>query len=126
VLDGKLVVFLSCTGASGADDRLARPIRDRLNAAGYHAVIVGDEASLRGDFNPEEKVNGYLEVSDAFFALATLDPRQGPSSTAANIVDEIGRGRVMPSLKDVATERRKLWSPLLRQIQSRVSNARLT
>jgi hypothetical protein len=103
VLDGKLVVFLSCTGASDADERLARPIRDRLNAAGYHAVIVGDEASLIGDFSPEEKVNGYLEVSDAFFALASLDPRQGPSSTAANIVDEIGRGRVMPSLKDVVS-----------------------
>jgi hypothetical protein len=103
VLDGKLVVFLSCTGASDADERLARPIRDRLKAAGYHAVIVGDEASLRGDFSPEEKVNGYLEVSDAFFALATLDPRQGPSSTAANIVDEIGRGRVLPSLKDVVS-----------------------
>jgi hypothetical protein len=96
-------VFLSCTGASDADERLARPIRDRLNAAGYLAVIVGDEASLRGDFNPEEKVNGYLEVSDAFFALATLDPREGPSSTAANIVDEIARSRVMPDLKDVVS-----------------------
>ena len=95
-------MFLSCTGASDADERLARPIRDRLKAAGYHAVIVGDEASLRGDFSPEEKVNGYLEVSDAFFALAT-PPSARPISTAANIVDEIGRGRVLPSLKDVVS-----------------------
>jgi hypothetical protein len=101
VLGGKQVVFLSCTATLSAVDRLARPIRDRLNAAGYHAVIVGDEPSLRGDFSPEEKVDGYLAASDAFVALATLDDRLGPSSTAGNIIDEIGRARTRPGLQDV-------------------------
>lgn len=101
VLGGKQVVFLSCTGALSAVERLARPIRDRLNALGYHAVIVGLEPSFRGDFSPEEKVDGYLDASDAFIALATLDDRLGTSSTAANIIDEIGRARRMPSLRDV-------------------------
>lgn len=100
MLGGKQAVFLSCTGALSAIARLARPVRDRLNAAGYHAVIVGDEPSLKGDFSPEEKVDGYLDASEAFVALATVDDRLGTSSTAVNIIDEIGRARRMPSLRD--------------------------
>jgi hypothetical protein len=72
-----------------------------LNAAGYHAVIVMDEPSLRGDFGPEDKVDGYLEAADAFVALATHDKRMGPSATAGNILDEIARARRLPGLRDV-------------------------
>lgn len=79
----------------------SKPIRDLLNAAGYHAVIVMDEPSLRGDFGPEDKVDGYLEAADAFVALATHDKRMGPSATAGNILDEIARARRLPGLRDV-------------------------
>ena len=99
MLGGKQVVFLSCMASYA--DQLARPIRDRLNDAGYHAVIVMDEPSLRGDFGPEDKVNGYLEAADAFVALATHDDRMGATGTAGNILDEIGRARRLPGLREV-------------------------
>jgi arylsulfatase A-like enzyme len=58
-------------------DTLARPIRDRLNAAGYRAVIVMDEPLPRGAFTVEDKIAGYMEAGDAFIALATADGRLG-------------------------------------------------
>lgn len=64
MLNGKTVVFLSCTGHRA--DTLERPIRDALNAMGFHAVIVTDEPLLRGTFEPESKVDGYIDASDAF------------------------------------------------------------
>ena len=105
MLGGKQVVFLSCMASYA--DRLARPIRDRLIDAGYHAVIVMDEASLRGDFGPEDKVDGYLEAADAFVALATHDDRMGPTGTAGNILDEIGRARRLPGLREVVLVMKK-------------------
>ncbi|HZA09991.1 hypothetical protein [Mycobacterium sp.] len=99
MLDGKQVVFLSCMDSYA--DRLARPIRDRLNELGYRAVILTDEPMLRGAFDPEANVDGYLEASDAFVALATHDNRMGPTGTAGNILDEIGRARRIAGLKDV-------------------------
>jgi hypothetical protein len=81
-------------------DQLARPIRDQLNSLGYYAVIVTDEPQLRGTFDPESKVNGYIEASDAFVALCTSDNRV-PGGTAQNIIDEIGRARSHPSLREV-------------------------
>ena len=98
MLDGETVVFLSCMAS--AADSLARPIRDRLKELGYRAVIVMDEPLLRGSFDPESKVTSYLEASDAFVALATADERV-PGGTAQNIVDEIGRARSLPDLRDV-------------------------
>src|SRR6266700_4101607 len=44
-------------------DQLARPIRDRLDDLGYHAVIVMDEPLLRGSFDPESKVSAYIQAS---------------------------------------------------------------
>jgi hypothetical protein len=99
VLDGKQVVFLSCMDAYA--DRLARPIRDRLNQLGYHALILTDEPNLRAAFDTEANVDGYLEASDAFVALATHDDRMGPTGTAGNILDEIARARKTAGLKDV-------------------------
>ncbi len=80
--------------------RLARPIRDRLEALGYRAIIVTDEPLLRGSFDPESKVSSYVEASDAFVALCSHDDR-APGSTAQNIIDEIGRARSHPFLRDV-------------------------
>jgi hypothetical protein len=99
VLAGKQVVFLSCMDAYA--DRLARPIRDRLNQLGYRAVILTDEPNLRGAWDTEANVDGYLEASDAFVALATHDERMGPTGTAGNILDEIARARRTAGLKDV-------------------------
>jgi hypothetical protein len=98
MLEGQTIVFLSCIDAFA--DQLARPIRDQLNELGYRAVIVTDEPSLRGSFDPESKVSAYIEASDAFVALCTQDDRV-PGSTAQNIIDEIGRARSHPSLREV-------------------------
>jgi hypothetical protein len=98
MLEGHTVVFLSCMDA--VKDRLARPIRDRLNDLGYLAVIVMDEPLLRGSFDAESKVNAYIQASDAFVALCTADSRV-PGGTAQNIIDEIGRARSHPGLREV-------------------------
>jgi hypothetical protein len=69
------------------------------------------EPNPLGNFNPEDKVDGFMEASDAFVALATVDNRLIPGwlrlllrlrtrSTAQNIIDEIGRARVRPNLRD--------------------------
>jgi hypothetical protein len=42
----------------------------------------------------------YLDASDAFVALATADKRV-PGGTAQNIIDEVGRARTLPALRDV-------------------------
>lgn len=98
MLERRTVIFLSCMDAFA--DKLARPIRNGLNALGYRAIIVTDEPSLRGSFDPESKVKAYIEASDAFVALCTHDDRV-PGNTAQNIIDEIGRARSHPSLRDV-------------------------
>jgi len=98
MLEGQTIVFLSCMDAFA--DQLARPIRDQLNELGYRAIIVADEPLLRGSFDPESKVSAYIEASDAFVALCTQDDRV-PGSTAQNIIDEIGRARSHPSLREV-------------------------
>lgn len=81
-------------------ERLARPVRDALNELGYRAVIVMDEPLLRGSFDPESKLNAYIEASDAFVALCTAD-RRVPGGTAQNVIDEIGRARSLPGLREV-------------------------
>lgn len=98
MLEGRTTVFLSCMDAFA--DQLARPIRDQLTDLGYRAIIVTDEPSPRGSFDPESKVNAYIEASDAFVALCTHDDRV-PGNTAQNIIDEIGRARSHPSLREV-------------------------
>lgn len=91
-------MFLSCMAAYKED--FSAPIRDQLNELGYHAVIVQDEPLLRGSFDPESKVDKYIEASDAFIALCTNDDRN-PGKTAQNIIDEIGRARAHPKLRQV-------------------------
>ena len=98
MLEGQTVVFISCMDA--VKEKLARPIRDSLDELGYRAIIVMDEPLLRGSFDPEGKVDAYLDASDAFVALCTADPRF-PGGTAQNIIDEIGRARSRPRLREV-------------------------
>ncbi len=98
VREGQTVVFINCMDA--VKEKLAGPIRDALNELGYRAVIVMDEPLLRGSFDPESKVNAYIEASDAFVALCTADTRV-PGGTAQNIIDEIGRARSLPGLREV-------------------------
>jgi len=98
MLLGETVVFLSCM--DGVHNQLAVPIRDGLRDRGYRAVVVTDEPMLPGTFGNEEKVSSYLDASDAFVALCTLDPRLG-QATAQNIVDEIARARSRPGLRDL-------------------------
>lgn len=81
-------------------EQLARPIRNRLTEDGYRAIIVMDEPLLRGAFDPESKVDAYIAASDAFVALCTPDARV-PGGTAENIIDEIGRARTHPGLREV-------------------------
>jgi hypothetical protein len=96
VLDGKQAVFLSCMTSYG--ERLVKPIRDQLDAAGYRAVVAMYEPNPLGTSNPEDKVDQLMQASDAFVALATLDNRHIPRwvrwllwsrTTAGNIIDEI-------------------------------------
>lgn len=91
-------MFLSCMDAY--KEQFAAPIRDQLNELGYNAVIVQDEPLLRGSFDPESKVDKYIEAADAFIALCTHDDRN-PGKTAQNIIDEIGRARAHPKLREV-------------------------
>ncbi len=91
-------MFLSCMDVY--KEEFAAPIRDQLNKLGYRAVIVQDEPMLRGSFDPESKVDKYIEASDAFIALCTDDDRN-PGKTAQNIIDEIGRARAHPKLREV-------------------------
>jgi len=98
VLGGRTVVFLSSMHAY--KEQLVAPIRDRLNGLGYQAVIVEDEPLLRGSYGVESKVDAYIEASDAFVALCTHDDRV-PGNTAQNIIEEIGRARMHPKLRDV-------------------------
>jgi hypothetical protein len=81
-------------------EQFAATIRYQLNDLGYQAVIVQDEPLLRGSFDPESKVDKYIEASDAFIALCTNDDRN-PGKTAQNIIDEIGRARAHPKLREV-------------------------
>ena len=111
MLEGKTAVFLSCSHTFL--DRLAWPIRRGLDADGYRAVIVEDEPLLpHTGWEPDAKVNAYLDASEAMVALCTPDNRvtspkrlrlwhQRRMECRQNIIDEIERARHRSSLKDV-------------------------
>ena len=92
--------FLPVGRSQAGDHRLTSTTSGTTSGLGYKAVIVADEPSLRGAFDPESKVTSYIEASDAFVALCTNDDRV-PGNTAQNIIDEIGRARSHPSLREV-------------------------
>ena len=101
MLEGRPVLFLSCSERFKAD--VALPIHHALHLQGVHAVVVSEEPMLpRTGWSPDDKVESYLNASDAFAALATPDDALGDGSIQCrqNIIDEIQRARSKPHLRD--------------------------
>jgi hypothetical protein len=101
VLYGRPVVFLSCSEKFKLT--IARPIRDGLRKVGVHGVIVSDEPALpRTGWTADDKVESYLDASDAFLALCTADNElaDGTVECRQNIISEIERARKKPHLRD--------------------------
>jgi len=101
MLYGQPVVFLSCS--EKFKRTVARPIRDGLSDAGSHGTIVSDEPALpRTGWTADDKVESYLDASDAFLALCTADNElaDGTFECRQNIISEIERARKKPHLRD--------------------------
>jgi len=82
-------------------DVLARPFKALLEQHGLKGYIVSDEPRPEGVWTPEEKVDAYLDRSDAAVVFATADVAAGDDRyTRPNIGDEIGRARSKPRLRD--------------------------
>jgi hypothetical protein len=91
-------VFLSV--AEGQKVSLARPFRDLLRPS-VDGYIVSDLPHLGDSYGPEEKVEAYLEQSQAVVVFATADLDAGADRyTRPNIADEIARARSKPLLKN--------------------------
>jgi hypothetical protein len=91
-------IFLSC--AESQKKALAQPFRARLREDGLRGFIVSDEPLPEGTFTPEEKVDAYLERSNAVVVFATGDLASGDDRyTRPNIADEIARARSKPQLR---------------------------
>ena len=92
-------VFISV--AEAQKETLARPFRDLLAGSSVHAFIVSDEPLLENSWTPEQKVEAYLDRSNAVVVFATGDlATQGETYTRPNIADEIARARSRPGLRD--------------------------
>lgn len=101
MLGGRPAVFLSCSDKF--KPKVARPIAAGLKAAGIYGVIVSDEPTLpRTGWTPDDKVESYLDASDAILALCTPDDKleDGTVQCRQNIIDEIQRARQKPHLRD--------------------------
>jgi hypothetical protein len=101
MLNGRPMVFLSCSEKFKA--AVALPIRDGLGQHGIHAVVVSEEPMLpRTDWTPNDKVDSYLNASDALVGLCTADDQlsDGTVQCRQNIIDEIERARHRPHLRD--------------------------
>jgi hypothetical protein len=89
-------VFLSV--AEGQKAPLARPFRELLRPA-VEGYIVSDLPLVGDAYSPEEKVDAYLEQSQAVVVFATADQDAG-QFTRPNIADEIARARSKPHLRN--------------------------
>ena len=89
-------VFLSVT--EGQKASLARPFRDLLRPS-VEGYIVSDLPLVGDAYSPEEKVDAYLERSQAVVVFATAD-REAGQFTRPNIADEIARARSKPHLRN--------------------------
>jgi CAP12/Pycsar effector protein, TIR domain len=101
MLDGRPVVFLSCSDRF--KESVARKLRDALAEVGVWGVIVSDEPLLsRVGWEPGDKVEAYMNASDAVVALCTADDQlaDGTVQTRQNIIDEIRLARERPNLRD--------------------------
>lgn len=92
----RAAVFLSVT--EGQKTALARPFRDLLRPA-VEGYIVSDLPLVGDAYSPEEKVDAYLERSQAVVVFATVD-REAGQFTRPNIADEIARARSKPHLRN--------------------------
>ena len=101
MLKGQGTVFLSCS--EKFKRKVAFPIREALRARGLSGVIVSAEPLLpRTAGDPDSKVESYLNASDAFVALCTPDDELGDGTIQCrqNVIDEIGRARSKPHLRE--------------------------
>jgi len=101
MLDGRPVVFLSCS--EKYKERVAAKLRDALAEVGVRGVIVSDEPlPTRVGWEPGNKVDAYMNASDAVVALCTADDQlaDGTVQTRQNIIDEIRLARERPNLRD--------------------------
>jgi hypothetical protein len=101
MLDGRPVVFLSCSDRY--KESVAVKIRTALNDVGVWGVIVSDEPLLpRVEWDPDAKVESYMNAADAVVALCTPDNTldDGTVQTRPNIIDEIRMARERPNLRD--------------------------
>ena len=92
-------VFISCSERQ--KEALGRPFKALLARSGVPGFIVSDEPRPEGSWTPEEKVDAYLDRSDAVVVFATGDLEAGDDRyTRPNIGDEIGRARSKPHLRN--------------------------
>ncbi len=97
--DGARGVFISVSERQ--KDALGRPFKELLATNGIRGFIVSDEPRPEGAWTPEEKVDAYLDLSDAVVVFATGDLEAGGDRyTRPNIGDEIGRARSKAHLRD--------------------------
>lgn len=101
MLDGRPVVFLSCSDRY--KESVAAKVRAALDEVGVWGVIVSDEPLLpHVEWDPDAKVESYMNASDAVVALCTPDDTlaDGTVQTRPNIIDEIRMARERPHLRD--------------------------
>ena len=93
-------------------------VKAALGDLGLRAIIVSEEARRPGpSWEPEAKVDSFLRSSEAFVALVTPDDEltDGNYQCRPNVIDEIGRARNDPRLRDAmmivkAPDVAHLWS----------------
>ncbi len=99
MIDGRPAIFISCS--EKYKEHVAYRFRDVLEAIGLRPIIVSDLPNPAGAFEPEAKVDAYLERSEAVLILATPDDKVGDSwQPRLNIADEIGRARSRDSVRE--------------------------
>jgi hypothetical protein len=92
-------VFISCSESQ--KETLGRPFKALLAERGLRGFLVSDEPRPEAAWTPEEKVDAYLDRSDAVVVFATADVEAGADRyTRPNIGDEIGRARSKPHLRN--------------------------
>ncbi len=99
VLQGEVAVFISCSETYKAD--VAEKFRDALRDVRLRGLIVSNEPLPPGTgWDPESKLEYYMNGSDALIALCTPDDESvdGTIHTRQNIIDEIQRARNKPHL----------------------------
>jgi hypothetical protein len=98
MIDGRTAIFISCS--EKYKEQVAYRFRDLIEAMGLRAVIVSDLPKPAGAWDPEDKVNSYLDRSEGVLVLATPDELAGEAwRTRPNIIDEIARARSHDALR---------------------------